>query len=116
MFSRIDRSVLLFLADADGPIEMFKMHEANGLSPGEIAESLARLAILGIVERRGMSAVLTPRGREICVSNASLVWNSDASAPWKAIPAEMLVSHEDKPLLYCPSLVTLHELLDNEKE
>jgi hypothetical protein len=103
-FSSSDREVIRFLFSKRDWIDLYDLHVEFGLSPAQVLDMLERLLAVGLAERQGAQARLTPQGRDWVLAARGEIFFVTDSKIWRPSSEQLLADAIEPSTPYLPDL------------
>lgn len=103
-FSSSDREVIRFLYSKRDWVDLYDLHVEFGLSPAQVLDVLERLLAIGLAERQGSQACLTPQGRDwVLAARGEIFFDVDRKV-WRPSSEQLLADAMEPSTPYLPDL------------
>lgn len=106
-FEPFEREVLLRAFAKRGWIDLFDLHQAYQLSPGQLSHAARRFHSGGIAELEGLLFRLTPQGRRWVFQNRRAIFMAAGRRYWAEVPG---VASQEKVSPLAPYLPPLKKV------
>lgn len=103
-FSSSDREIVRFLFSKRNWVDLYDLHVEFGLSPAQVLDMLERLLAIGLAERQGPQARLTPQGRDWVLAARGEIFFDVASEVWRPTSEQLLADAMEPSTPYLPDL------------